>query len=280
MSSECELKNLHLFDPNGIFWQVNREQVLLLGGGAALLMQVAHPKISAAIADHSDFREHPIQRLFRTVKTMRELIYGDRDTSLAAIERVNHIHSGVHGNMREGTSFFSVGTPYSAANPELVLWVYATLVATSLKAYSIFVRPLAQEDEQAFYLESRIIAKIFGAHDALIPSDLTSFQAYFSDMLNGPVLEITPTARGLAEDIIHPPLRGLPATLGDMISIPTLALLPKQLRERYEFRWDSKRQLAWSIGRRSIRRILPFVPKLARLNKSARRAEQRQSRCQ
>lgn len=277
MSSECELKNLHLFDPNGTFWQVNREQVLLLGGGAALLMQVAHPKISAAIADHSDFREHPIQRLFRTVKTMRELIYGDN--SLAAIERVNHIHSGVHGNMSEATSFFSVGTPYSAANPELVLWVYATLVVTSLKAYSIFVRRLAPEDEQAFYLESRIIAKIFGAPDALIPSDLTSFQTYFSDMLDGPVLEITPTAQKLAEDIIHPPIRGFPATLGDLISIPTLALLPKQLRERYEFRWDSKRRLAWSIGRRSIRRILPFVPKLARLNKSARKAERRQSGC-
>ena len=278
MSSECEMKNLHLFDSNGTFWQVNREQVLLLGGGAALLMQVAHPKISAAIADHSDFREHPIQRLFRTVKTMRELIYGDN--SRAAIERVNHIHSGVYGNMSEGTSFFTAGTAYSAANPELVLWVYATLVVTSLKAYSIFVRRLSPEEEQAYYLESRIIAKIFGAHDALIPSDLTSFQEYFADMLNGPVLEITPTARGLAEDIIHPPIRGLPATLGDMLSVPTLALLPRQLRERYEFKWDSKRQLAWSIARRSIRRTLPFVPKLARLNKSARRAEQRQSKCQ
>ena len=275
MSSECEFKNLHLFDSNGTFWQVNREQVLLLGGGAALLMQVAHPKIAAAIADHSEFREHPIQRLYSTVKTMRELIYGDRDTSLAAIKRVNHIHSGVHGSMSEGTSFFSVGTPYSAANPELVLWVYATLVDTSLKAYSIFVRRLAPEEEQAYYLESRIIAKIFGAHDELIPSDLTSFQEYFTDMLNGPVLEITPTARGLAEDIIHPPIRGLPATLGDIISVPTLALLPKQLRERYDFRWDSKRELAWSIARRSIRRTLPFVPKLVRLNKSARKAERR-----
>jgi uncharacterized protein (DUF2236 family) len=211
---------------------------------------------------------------------MQELIYGDRDSSLAAIERVNQIHSGVHGNMCEGTSFFSVGTPYSAASPELVLWVYATLVVTSLKTYSTFVRRLAPEDEQAYYLESRIIAKIFGAHDALIPSDLTSFQAYFSDMLNGPVLEITPTALGLAKDIIHPPIRGFPATLGDMISLPTLALLPRQLRERYEFKWDSKRQLAWSIARRSIRRILPFVPELARLNKSARTAERRQSTCQ
>ena len=278
MSSECELKSRRLFDPNGIFWQVSGESVLLLGGGAALLMQLAHPKIAAAIADHSDFREHPIQRLYRTVNTMQELIYGDQDTSLAATERVNHIHAGVYGSMREGTSFYPVGTHYSAANPELVLWVYATLIATTLKTYSIFVRRLAPEEERAFYLESRIIAELFGAHDTLIPRDLTTFQDYFSDMLSGPVLEITPTARGLAEDIIHPPIRGFPATLGDVISVPALALLPGQLRRRYGFKWDYKRKLAWSIARRSIRRALPFLPKIARLNKSARKAQQRQTR--
>ena len=278
MSSECELKSRRLFDPNGAFWRVSRESVLLLGGGAALLMQLAHPKIAAAVADHSDFREHPIRRLYRTVKTMQELIYGDQDTSLAAIERVNHIHSGVHGVMREGTSFYSVGTHYNAANPELVLWVYATLIATTLKTYSIFVHRLAPEDERAFYLESRIIAELFGAQDALVPRDLTSFQDYFSDMLSGPVLEITPTARGLAEDIIHPPIRGFPATLGDVISVPALALLPAQLRERYGFKWDYKRKLAWSITRRTIRGTLPFLPKVARLNKSARKAEHHQTR--
>ncbi len=280
MSSECELKNRRLFDPNGTFWQVSRESVLLLGGGAALLAQLAHPKIAAAIADHSDFRERPINRLYRTVSTMQALIYGDRDTSLAAIERLNHIHSGVHGSMRESTSCFPVGTHYSAANPELVLWVYATLIAATLKTYSIFVDRLAPEDEQAFYLESRIIAKLFGAPETLVPRDLTSFQHYYSDMLSGPVLEITPTARGLAEAIIHPPIRGFPATLGEVINVPTLALLPEQLRERYGFKWDYKRRLAWSIACRSIRRTLRFVPDVARLSKSARKAEQRHAKSQ
>ena len=140
------------------------------------------------------------------------------------------------------------------------------------------MRRLAPEDVRAFYLESRIIDELFGAQDALIPRDLTSFQDYFSDMLSGPVLEITPTARGLAEDIIHPPIVGFPATLGDVISVPALALLPGQLRERYGFKWDYKRKLAWSIARRSIRQTLPFLPKVVRLNKSARKAEQRQAR--
>ena len=114
MSSACEVKNHPLFDPKGTFWQVSSESVLLLGGGTALLMQLAHPKIAAAVADHSDFRQHPIQRLYRTIKTMQGLIFGDQALSLAATEHVRHIHTRVHGTMSEGTSLYPAGTQYSA----------------------------------------------------------------------------------------------------------------------------------------------------------------------
>lgn len=262
-----------LFNPTGIFWQVNRESVLLLGGGAALLMQVAHPKIAAAVADHSDFREHPVRRLYKTIKAMQSLFYADRETALATARRINQIHSDVTGTLREGTSLYPVGTRYCAADPELVLWVYATLIATILKTYSVFVRGLAPEEEQAFYQESRIIAKLFGADDDFVPRDFKSFRDYYADMLDGSVLEITPTARRVAADIIHPPITGFPDALGDLMSVPALALLPVQLRERYGFKWDRKRQLVWSVATPLIRRALPLVPNVARTNKNARKAE-------
>ena len=36
--------------------RLNRETFLLLGGTAALLMQVAHPLVAAGVGAHSDFR--------------------------------------------------------------------------------------------------------------------------------------------------------------------------------------------------------------------------------
>ncbi len=262
-----------LFDPSGVFWRVNRESVLLIGGGTALLMQVAHPKIAAGVAHHSDFRERPIRRLYRTIKVMQDIIYGDRATALATAESIRQIHARVNGKLSESTSLFAVGTSYSAEDPELVLWVYATLIDTMMRAYSTFVQPLSVAEAQAFYRESRTIAILFGAPDELVPSTLDEFRVYFNEMVAGPTLEITPTARAVAADIIHPPIRGVPNVLGDLVSIPAIALLPEELRLRYGFKWDRKRKIAWRLARRVIRRGLPLVPKFARVNGGARRAE-------
>ena len=66
-----------LLDPDGAYWRVNRESFLLLGGGAALLLQLAHPLVAAGVADHSNFRTEPVRRLYRTIRTMQEIIYED-----------------------------------------------------------------------------------------------------------------------------------------------------------------------------------------------------------
>ena len=52
-----------LYSDNSITRRVNRENVLFLGGGRALLMQLAHPQVAAGVDEHSDFRARPIHRL-------------------------------------------------------------------------------------------------------------------------------------------------------------------------------------------------------------------------
>jgi hypothetical protein len=52
-----------LFGPDSVTWRVNREAILLLGGGRALLLQVAHPLVAAGVAEHSNFRTAPLTRL-------------------------------------------------------------------------------------------------------------------------------------------------------------------------------------------------------------------------
>ena len=45
-----------MFGPGSLTWRVNGEAVLLLGGGRALILQVAHPKVAAGVAEFSDYR--------------------------------------------------------------------------------------------------------------------------------------------------------------------------------------------------------------------------------
>src|SRR5437763_12171860 len=100
-----------LYSPSSVTWRVNQEPALLLGGGRALLMQVAHPGVAAGVAEHSDFRRRPVRRMLRTLELTLSLTFGGRDQALAAARQIN----GVHRRVR--------GAGYSASDPRLLLWV-------------------------------------------------------------------------------------------------------------------------------------------------------------
>src|SRR6202023_757895 len=92
-----EVVGAGLYSDDSITRRVNRENILLLGGGRALLMQLAHPKVAAGGDDHSDFRTRPIRRLRRTVVMTRAIVFGERETALAAARSVNQAHGRVQG---------------------------------------------------------------------------------------------------------------------------------------------------------------------------------------
>src|SRR5437899_9749022 len=98
-----------LFRPDSITWRINQEPALLLGGGRALLMQLAHPGVAAGVAEHSDFRERPLRRLLRTLELTLALTFGTRERAMAAARQINGVHRRVRGET------------YSATDPDLLL---------------------------------------------------------------------------------------------------------------------------------------------------------------
>src|SRR3954451_2829453 len=67
-----------IFGPRSAIWRVDREAATFLGAGRALLLQLAHPWIAAAIAQHSRTLSDPIGRFHRTFGTVFNLVFGDR----------------------------------------------------------------------------------------------------------------------------------------------------------------------------------------------------------
>ena len=267
-----------LVNPAGAYWRVNRESFLLLGGGAALLLQLAHPLVAAGVSDHSRFKEEPVRRLYRTIRTMQDIIYEDTQTALAAARQVKRVHARVRGELSEGTARFPVGTPYRASDPDLLLWVHATLLVTALTTYEQFLPALASEEREEFYRDSKAVARVLGLKEADMPVDFRDFQAYFQRMVTGPELALTPTVRELAEHVIHPPISWIPRLAGDAMSVATAALLPAAVRDLYGLRWGSRRQFAWRLLRRSLKETLPLMPDRIRAGRHARRGERRAGR--
>ena len=133
--------------------------------------------------------------------------------------------------------------------------------------------PLPPWERDEYYEESKLVGSVLGLTRDELPTDYDAFERYFQDMVDGTSLDVTPTGAALAADIIHPPISWLPRVAGDVVAVATAALLPEQVRRLYGLRWGHRRQWAWRVARRSLRRGLPYVPQALRGGRHARRGE-------
>ncbi|MGK2850210.1 MAG: oxygenase MpaB family protein [Candidatus Limnocylindrales bacterium] len=234
------------FGPGSASWALQREAMLLLGAGPrALLLQIAHPAVAAGVAEHSDFRADPWRRLDGTLRSYLRIVYGSAAAARAEIRRLNVMHRGISGS------------GYDARDPELSLWVHATLIDSTLVANEAWLGPLLPGVAETFYRESLVLGRAFGIPDALLPADLGAFRAYVDGMVapGGPV-QVGAAARELALAILHAPLPGVlgtlpvPSVLYDWTLWPSLGLLPPSVREAYGFRWGARERLVsrWLVA--------------------------------
>ena len=257
-------------DPNGVAWRVNREVVTMLGGGRALLMQVAHPLIAAGVAAHSRFQREPLARLTRTLELMLTIAFGDERTAHAAVHAIERVHRRVRGRLAEDVGPFPRGTPYDAADPELQLWVHATLVDSALVAYETFVGQLSARARAAYYVESTRTARLFGIPDHMVPATLGAFRRYVRRTIASDVLAIGSDGRAVAAAILRPPLPFGVQHAFRAGNLVTVGLLPPTLRRRYGLGWGTLQGLALDAFAAGVRATLPFVPSVVRWVPQAR----------
>jgi uncharacterized protein (DUF2236 family) len=223
-----------LYGPGSQAWRLNREAMLLLGAGPrALLLQLAHPLVAAGVDEHSDFRTDPWARLQATLRSYLTIVYGTSTAARAEIRRLNELHRTIRGS------------GYAARDPDLSLWVHATLVDTTIVAYDAWIEPLPRDDRERYYAETLPIGRAFGVPADRLPADLAAFEAYVAAVLapGGPV-HPSPVARDLAWHVLHPPLgpvlpplAALPAAAYAWTLWPSIGLLPASVRAEYGFHW-------------------------------------------
>src|SRR5579884_25092 len=131
------------FGPGSAIWQIHVEGILAVGIGRALLLQLAHPWVAQAVADHSTFREQTLERLVHTIGAAGLLVFGSRAQADWTAAHIRHVHTRINGVLREDVGRWRAGTPYTAEDPDALLWVLATLMDTTLLAYESVFGPLA-----------------------------------------------------------------------------------------------------------------------------------------
>lgn len=234
---------------------LHREAILLLGGPRALLMQLAHPAVAQGVAEHSDFRADPFSRLRRTLEVMTTISFAPRPVATATLAGLRAVHDRVEGTLPDGR-------PYHANDPELLLWVHATLVDTVLEVERRYLGRLGRGERAAYYAETVRLARAFEIPDALIPADLSAFDAYMADQVA--TLEVSDTARDLAHAVLHPPVPFLPSQVWEPLRLVTVDMLPRRVREGYALGWDGRRKRVLRAAQAGMRAVLPRLPELVR----------------
>jgi uncharacterized protein (DUF2236 family) len=242
------------FAPDSVIRRLGNSPVTpFLGGGPAVLLQVAHPLVAAGVAEHSGFDRDLWRRLVRTLRALYLIAFGDKAEAERVGELVRAAHAFVHGTTATRLGPFPPGTRYSACDPELMLWVHATLVVGSLRAYERFVSPLTREERERYYREMNVMAELFGTPRRVLPRTYREFYEYFAAQIESDTITVTPPARRVADIILATPLPAPMRVLAPAHRLATACILPPRLRREYGLRWSPLHRLAMPLASGTVR---------------------------
>ena len=247
--------------------RLDRELFLLLGGTAALLMQVAHPLVAAGVERHSNFRRDPLGRLRRTLNTTLAVVFAEPEEARAALRRIDRRHGAVRGIAPDGRI-------YDARDPELLLWVQGTLVLNSLRLYEAVLGRLTPADREAYWQETRPIAAALGIPMELQPATIRDLERYELRMLATTVRPDATSIR-VAKDVRHP-LAWIPAPVYWPTDALAAALVPARLRGPLGLRYRVTERVFFAIVIATVRIMRATLPTALTVVPQARRFEARQ----
>src|SRR5919201_4755847 len=245
------------FPPESVIRRLGNEPLVpLLGGGPAVLMQVAHPLVAAGVVRHSDFDENLWRRLVGTLRALYLIAFGTKAEAERVGATVQAVHRSVSGRTRESVGRYPRGTRYDASDPELMLWVHATLVHSSLTVYTRLVSPLSDEEQESYYRDMALVARIFGTPASVLPPTLADFREYLAAELAGGNLCIGRGARDVAAVILR---ARMPAPLLPVVPahrLSTACILPPRLRREHGLSWTPGHAAALAVSARSLRLLV------------------------
>ena len=245
--------------------RVNRETIVVLGWGRAILMQLAHPLVAAGVGAHSGFDAGAlayVRRMRSTISAMLSLTFGTETEIREAADRINTIHRRVHGVLAQPVGPYEAGTRYDATDPALLAWVHATLVDSQLRTYVLFVAPLTPDEEDRYCADAAGIGPLLGVPPGMLPVTKAGLDLYLREMQQADRLVVGGEAGRLAAALLTLPGGPWSAPARWMGRLVTVGLLPPALREAYGFPWreqDHRRLRQVAAVVRAARRMAPRV---------------------
>lgn len=241
-----------LYGPDSVAWKVHANPVALgIGGIAAVLLELAEPRVRTGVWEHSTFAKDPLARMRRTGEATMITTYGPTAAAMERIAMVTRMHQRVGGVTPEGQA-------YQALEPELMTWVHVTAGYGFLNAYVRYVDPsLSLADQDRYYAEGAALGRAFGAIDP--PTSRAGVEAAIAAMT--PKLVPHP----IIDEFIGIISRTSPMGLAGRVVQPLMVeaavdLLPPALRRQLKLPRNPARLAAAALSLRAMAAAARLAP--------------------
>ena len=238
-----------------------------MGAGRATLLQLAHPWVAAAMAQHSSVKTDVIGRFHRTFRIVFSMVFGTLDHALHTARSMHSRHQRITGPLSDTQPSSQPAPHYSANDIDAMLWVYATLIETAVKMYELICPPLTDEQKEQYYRESWLFGFLFGLPEDVFPPTWSAFLDYNRTMWSSHVLTVSTAGRELGRFLMYDLWAGERygrRQLAHYYRALTLGFLPEPILTQYGFDFGTHGQRVVEKTLRWIRRIYPCLPKQVR----------------
>ncbi len=245
--------------PGSVLARFAPESAYLLGGGRAILMQLALPGVGHGVARHSNFASNPLGRLNGTLT----YIYALSNGTDANRDKVRAIVHAAHAPVRAPVAKDGSHPAYSARDPKLQLWVAATLYDSAMRIQHAVFPPLDDETGEALYREYAWLGTELGMPPHLWPATRVDFAEYWANTVAQ--LQVDPPVRAVAHELLaakHAPL-WIRAAM-PLVRLMSIGLLPESVRAMYGFEFGPQQQRRMDRVLRFARISMRILPRIIR----------------
>jgi uncharacterized protein (DUF2236 family) len=243
----------------------------LFFGQRALCIGALAPLNYVGTSQHSQGKLTPFRRLVHTGIQFETIFFGTRAQADRVLERVGRLHQTVNGVLPEDAGVHPAGTPYSALDPELMLWTVAVMMDSAQYFYELFVKRLSDAERDALWRDYVHFAELFGMPRESAPASYPEFRAWWDAKLSSDEMFLTDEARyvgrATAFEIPLPRSHQPGKRVHDLIM---LGSLPERVRELYGLRLTPVRAAGFAAAVRIVRAGLAMTPGPLRRGRNTR----------
>lgn len=258
--------------PGSVTWKHFGDWRGLLQGPWAGSMQNMHPKLGAAVEQHSTFFEERWERLYRSLYPIGGVVF-DGDRAHQTGLQVRDYHRDIKGPYGDGLR-------YHALDPDVFYWAHATFFYGTIVTAQNFCGGIGEDEKRLLFEEHKQWYAQYGVTMRPVPETWEDFQVYWKHMCAN-VLEDNKATRDVLDlDALGVPpfLPWLPQWLwrlqrpvvARMFVWLTVGMYESEVRDLLGFSWSARDERLHTLVGKVVNRSFSIVPPRYRKHPRAR----------